>query len=189
MLQYNEFLKESLISEAVTKADWLKVFSTMDKKDLSNESKFLDAAHKTLGINVYAPSMYKKTISAHKAHLDTYLAGSTSTKAPVKAPVKVETPKPAPALSFDTSSLVKKYKQLSSLLNDIEGDTIKLVREYDKLRNGQRMNNLETPDLYNLYLAIESLKYTQPMHKEINHMVKSANELPAAAKKYAASRK
>lgn len=83
----------------------------------------------------------------------------------------------------------KKYKQLSSLVRDIESDTSSLVREFNILRNGQHINNLDTPDLYRLYLTIEGLKYTQPLHDEIKEKLRQAGRLAADAAQYAKTRK
>lgn len=218
MLNFNEFITESveLVTEAgerMTQDKWLSVFNAMDKKDWGSSASFATKARELFGIDSSSQKEYYKVTAAHKKFLTVAQGGTLPAKAPAKpkapkvAPVapkpmaqpkavpaakptpKVEAKPAAPKLGFDTSSLVKKYKQLSALINDIEGDTRVLVREYDKLRNGQHMNNLETPDLYELYLSIESLKYTQPLHKEISAKLRSANELKGRAEKYAKSRK
>lgn len=199
-MSFKEFLNNAdTINESVvkhTKDDWLKVFGSMNKADYSSLSKFLDSAHKVLNINVYSPKNYNKAKAAHKKFLefagsDSVAKAPTTPKAQPTSKVEPKAPKPAPApkLNFDTSGIVKKYKQLSALISDIESDTRVLVREYEKLRNGQNMNNLETPDLYELYLSIEGLKYTQPLHKEITHKLRNANDLAGRAAKFAKSRK
>ena len=79
---------------------------------------------------------------------------------------------------------------MSALIGgDIEADTRVLVREYEKLRGNKHINNLETPDLYELYLTIEGLKYAQPLHKEITYKLRNASQLKTDAEKYAKSRK
>lgn len=190
-----EFIAES--GERMTQDKWLSIFAAMDKKDWTSSASFATKARELFGIDSSSQKEYYKVNAAHKKFLTVAQGGTLPAKAPAKpkatpkpAPVK-PAPKPVagPKFNFDTSSLVKKYKQLSSLINEIEGETSVLVREYAKLRNNQHMNNLETPDLYNLYLTIESLRYTQPLHKEISNKLRNAGTLAADAARYEKSRK
>lgn len=142
----------------------------------------------------------KDYYKASKAFKDIVGAGGTTPvkapKAAPKAPVTKPAPKaspvqeaPKPKVKFDTSTIAKKYQQLYKLLGEIETETSKVVREYNTLRGGRSMNNLETPYLYNLYLTIEGLKYTQPLRKEIDEKLRLAGRLASDAAKYEKSRK
>ncbi|BBC78197.1 hypothetical protein KNT65_gp149 [Escherichia phage EcS1] len=201
MLKFKEFISEA--TERMTKDKWQAAYDSI--KGTKTTTEFFKAVKDMYGFSTDSQKDYYK---ASKAFKDIVAGGGTAkatpkaTPAPKSAPVAkpVVAPKPAaakpapkpvagPKFNFDTSSLVKKYKQLSSLINEIESETNVLVREYAKLRNNQHMNNLETPDLYNLYLTIESLRYTQPLHKEISNKLRNAGTLAADAARYEKSRK
>lgn len=208
MYTFNEFLAETeVITEAgvrMTKEKWQAAYDAISGTKTSTE--FFKNVQAMYGIDT---SSQKEYYRASKAFKD-IVSGGVSAKSgspkvkPAPAVPKPATPKAiakpepkpevkatpkAPALKFDTSSLEKKYKQLSSLVRDIESDTSSLVREFNSLRNGQHINNLDTPDLYRLYLTIEGLKYTQPLHDAIKEKLRQAGRLAADAAQYAKTRK
>jgi hypothetical protein len=206
MKTYNQFLNEEVLSEAtrITKDMWQAAYDKISGTKTSTE--FFRNVEAMYGLDTNSQKDYYK---ASKAFKDIVAGGSTApakapkpAKAPVAkpaAPAKPVAPKPVKAepvkeapkskIKFDTSALVKKYNQLASLVSEIESETKQVVREFNALRNGQHINNLETPDLYRLYLTIEALKYTQPLHEEIDSKVRNARRLAGDAAQYEKTRK
>ncbi|QAU03611.1 hypothetical protein [Escherichia phage AnYang] len=202
MKTYNEFLNESILSEAgvrMTKDMWQAAYDKISGTKTTTE--FFKNVYDMYGLDT---SNQKEYYKASKAFKDIVAGGATKpTKAPVAKPAaqpKVATPKPTPKpepvkeapkpkIKFDTSTIVKKYNQLASLVSEIESETKHLVREFNALRNGQHINNLDTPDLYRLYLTVEGLKYTQPMREEINNKLRQAGRLAGDAAQFEKTRK
>ena len=205
MKTYNEFLNESVLTEAgvrMTKDMWQAAWDKIPGTKTSTE--FFKNVYDMYGLDT---SNQKEYYKASKAFKDIVAGGATKPAKPAKAPVakpaaqpKVAAPKPSPKvepvkeapkpkIKFDTSTIVKKYNQLASLVSEIESETKQLVREFNTLRNGQHINNLDTPDLYRLYLTVEGLKYTQPMHEEINNKLRQARRLAGDAAQFEKTRK
>ena len=202
MKTYNEFLNESVLSEAgirMTKDMWQAAYDKISGTKTTTE--FFKNVYDMYGFDTSSQKEYYK---ASKAFKDIVAGGATKpAKAPVAKPAaqpKVATPKPTPKpepvkeapkskIKFDTSTIVKKYNQLASLVSEIESETKHLVREFNALRNGQHINNLDTPDLYRLYLTVEGLKYTQPMREEINNKLRQAGRLAGDAAQFEKTRK
>ncbi|BBI57487.1 hypothetical protein KIT01_139 [Escherichia phage KIT01] len=202
MKTYNEFLNESVLSEAgirMTKDMWQAAYDKISGTKTTTE--FFKNVYDMYGFDTSSQKEYYK---ASKAFKDIVAGGAAKpAKAPVAKPAaqpKVATPKPTPKpepvkeapkskIKFDTSTIVKKYNQLASLVSEIESETKHLVREFNALRNGQHINNLDTPDLYRLYLTVEGLKYTQPMREEINNKLRQAGRLAGDAAQFEKTRK
>ncbi|UNI73033.1 hypothetical protein [Escherichia phage CLB_P2] len=207
MKTYNEFLNESVLTEAsvrMTKDMWQAAYDKISGTKTTTE--FFKNVYDMYGFDT---SNQKEYYKASKAFKDIVAGGATKPAKPAKAPVakpaaptKVAPPKPAaapkaapvkeapkPKIKFDTSTIVKKYNQLASLVSEIESETKHLVREFNTLRNGQHINNLDTPDLYRLYLTVEGLKYTQPMREEIDNKLRQARRLAGDAAQFEKTRK
>ncbi|AWD91150.1 hypothetical protein [Enterobacteria phage vB_EcoM_IME281] len=205
MKTYNEFLNESVLNEAgvrMTKDMWQAAYDKISGTKTTTE--FFKNVYDMYGFDTSSQKEYYK---ASKAFKDIVAGGSTKPAKPAKAPVakpaaqpKVAAPKPTPKpepvkeapkskIKFDTSTIVKKYNQLASLVSEIESETKHLVREFNALRNGQHINNLDTPDLYRLYLTVEGLKYTQPMREEINNKLRQAGRIAGDAAQFEKTRK
>lgn len=202
MKTYIEFLNESVLTEAgirMTKDMWQAAYDKISGTKTTTE--FFKNVYDMYGLDT---SNQKEYYKASKAFKDIVAGGATKpAKAPVAKPAaqpKVATPKPTPKpepvkeapkpkIKFDTSTIVKKYNQLASLVSEIESETKQVVREFNALRNGQHINNLDTPDLYRLYLTVEGLKYTQPMREEINNKLRQAGRLAGDAAQFEKTRK
>lgn len=202
MKTYNEFLNERVLSEAglrMTKDMWQAAYDKISGTKTTTE--FFKNVYDMYGLDT---SNQKEYYKASKAFKDIVAGGATKpAKAPVAKPAaqpKVATPKPTPKpepvkeapkpkIKFDTSTIVKKYNQLASLISEIESETKQVVREFNALRNGQHINNLDTPDLYRLYLTVEGLKYTQPMREEIDNKLRQARRLAGDAAQFEKTRK
>lgn len=202
MKTYNEFLNERVLSEAglrMTKDMWQAAYDKISGTKTTTE--FFKNVYDMYGLDT---SNQKEYYKASKAFKDIVAGGATKpAKAPVAKPAaqpKVAAPKPTPKpepvkeapkpkIKFDTSTIVKKYNQLASLVSEIESETKQVVREFNALRNGQHINNLDTPDLYRLYLTVEGLKYTQPMREEINNKLRQAGRLAGDAAQFEKTRK
>lgn len=205
MKTYNEFLNESVLTEAgvrMTKDMWQAAWDKIPGVKTSTE--FFKNVYDMYGLDT---SNQKEYYKASKAFKDIVAGGATKPAKPAKAPVdkpaaqaKVAAPKPTPKaepvkeapkskIKFDTTTIVKKYNQLASLISEIESETKQVVREFNALRNGQHINNLDTPDLYRLYLTVEGLKYTQPMREEIDNKLRQARRLAGDAAQFEKTRK
>lgn len=195
MLKFKDILTESeeLVLESgerMTKMKWQSAMDMVPRGERNDFMKFASSVEKIYGITTDNQKDYAKVQAAFKSLTGQKKpappkASGTKVEAPKPAPAAkpVEAPKPAPkepakpAVKFDTSGLTKKYNQVLSLLSDIQRESSQIKKDFAKIRNGRKINNLDDPELYALYVSVENVGYVADIVKLVDSRMFSIKNL------------